>query len=352
MKLFCPGPVNINDSIKNTITNEISHRGQQFQKLFEESINLTSQLFSMTQEYCSLFLTGSGTLAIESIVYSYLKKKKTLLLQNGLFAEKWEGLLKNHGCSYKVQNYGWCNSYNYDLLESQLLAEEIDCIFMVHHETSTTMINDIYKINEICGKHGVEIIVDIVSSAGIYDINLKNLKQISFLGFSTNKGIGSFPGLAVVIGKVSLLEKMTNEISYLNLKNYYDFSLKKETPFTPCVQNFYYYNEAISNILVEGQNRLKYYELLSKYLIEQLAKINIHSILKSNQCCWVINFYVPNPSNLYDRLLEKNTIIYKCKGNLEQIAIQIGILNKTQKDINELINSIISVEIPYTSRTT
>ena len=350
MKLFCPGPVNINDSIKNTITNEISHRGQQFQKLFEESINLTSQLFSITQEYCSLFLTGSGTLAIESIVYSYLKKKKTLLLQNGLFAEKWEGLLKNHGCSYKVQNYGWCNSYNYDLLESQLLAEEIDCIFIVHHETSTTMINDLYKINEICTKYGVEIIVDAVSSAGIYDINLNNLQQISFLGFSTNKGIGSIPGLAVVIGKVCLLEKMTNEISYFNLKNYYDFSLKKETPFTPCVQNFYYYNKAVSNILTERQTRLEYYETLSEYLIEQMAIINIHPILKNSQCCWVVNFSIDNPNNLYDRLLEKNIIVYRCKGFLEQIAIQIGILNKTKKDIDDLINYVAA--IPDTSKTT
>jgi len=351
MKLFCPGPVNLTDTIKNAKYIEISHRGQQFQNLFKESTDLTSCLFSIEKEHMPLFLTGSGTLAIESIIYSYLKKKKTLLLQNGLFSEKWEELLKNHGCSYKIQNFGWCNPYDYNLLESQLVAGEIDCIFMVHHETSTTMINDIFKINELCTKFGIEIIIDAVSSAGIYNINLNNLKQISFLGFSTNKGIGSFPGLAVVIGKVCLLEKMTNEISYLNLKNYYDFSLKKETPFTPCVQNFYYYNEAVSNILEEGQNRLKYYETLSRYLIEQLATINIHPILKSNQCCWVLNFFANNPYNLYDRLLEKNTIIYKCKGHLEQIAIQIAILNKTKHDIDELINSIISLEIPDTSKT-
>ena len=153
MKLFCPGPVNIIDTVKNAKCIEISHRGQQFQNLFKESTDLTSRLFTIDDKYKPLFLTGSGTLAIESIIYSYLKKKKTLLLQNGLFAEKWEGLLKNHGCSYKVQNYGWCNSYNYDLLESQLLAEEIDCIFIVHHETSTTMINDLFKINEICTKY-------------------------------------------------------------------------------------------------------------------------------------------------------------------------------------------------------
>lgn len=342
MKLFCPGPVNITDTIKNAKYIEISHRGQQFQNLFKESTDLTSCLFSIEKEHRPLFLTGSGTLAIESIVYSYLKKKKTLLLQNGLFSEKWEELLKNHNCSYRVQNFGWCNPYDYDMLESQLLAGGIDCIFMVHHETSTTMINDIFKINDLCTKFGIEIIIDAVSSAGIYNINLNILKQISFLGFSTNKGIGSFPGLAVVIGKVSLLEKMTDEICYLNLKNYYNFSLKNETPFTPCVQNFYYYNEALSNILKEDSRRLKYYEILSIYLIDQLAKINIYPILKNNQCCWVLNFIVPNPSSLYDRLCEKNTIIYRCKGELERIAIQIGILNKTKEDIDELVNNMLS----------
>ena len=65
MKLFCPGPVNVEENIKNLEIPEISHRGKHFQSLFETSTRLTKKLFNIkNNEYSCLFLAGSGTLSI------------------------------------------------------------------------------------------------------------------------------------------------------------------------------------------------------------------------------------------------------------------------------------------------
>ena len=116
------------------------------------------------------------------------------------------------------------------------------------------MINDIYEINNLCNKQNIKMVVDMVSSVGIYDIDLTKLNNIGLLCFSSNKCIGSYPGLSVVVSNTNILKTLTNEICYLNLQTYYEFSKKNETPFTPCVQNFYSYKTAVKLILKDKLN--------------------------------------------------------------------------------------------------
>jgi 2-aminoethylphosphonate-pyruvate transaminase len=342
MNLFCPGPVNVSNAIFKSDLKEISHRGVPFQKIFSECSLLTKTLFNCGDEYTPLFLTGSGTLSVESVIFSYLKHKKTLLVQNGFFSEKWEGILKTHGCLYGTINFGWGNEYSLPAIREALKTNNYDCIFLIHHETSTTMINDIEKINSLCKDYGIGCVVDGVSSIGLYRIDLTELSNIFFVCYSTNKAIGSFPGLSVVIGKTKNLQQMTDDLTYLNLKQYYTHALLNETPFTPCVQNFYYYRNALLQI-INDTDKIERYEELSKYTIERFKDIGMSSVLTSGkQCCWVINFLCENPSILYYSLMSKNIVVYKCKGLLENKAIQIGIFNKNKCDIDNLIDIVQS----------
>jgi len=340
MNLFCPGPVNVSKAMIQHDILEISHRGLPFQKLFSECSLLTRTLFNCDDEYTPLFLTGSGTLSIESVIFSYLKYKKTLLIQNGFFSEKWEGILKTHGCLYDTINFGWGNEYNLSDIREALNANKYDCIFLIHHETSTTMINDIEKINSLCKDYDIGCIVDGVSSVGLYKIDLRVMSNIYFVCYSTNKAIGSFPGLSVVIGKTKNLQQMTDDLTYLNLKQYYTHALLNETPFTPCVQNFYYYRNALLQI-INDTDKIERYEELTNYTIRRFKDIGMERVLKfGRQCCWVINFTCENPTILYSRLMSKNIVIYKCKGILEDKAIQIGIFNKAKCDIDNLIEIV------------
>ena len=339
--LFCPGPVDISINVYNALHyNLISHRSEKFHEIYKNCTNLTKQLFNINDDYVPLFITGSGTVSIESMIYSFLRFKKVLILKNGSFSDKWKDMLDNYSNNYDTLDFGWNNSFCIKKLKTILNKNNYECIFFVHHETSTTMINDIYEINNICNSYNIIMIVDAVSSAGIYDINLSKLNSLYMFSYSTNKCIGSIPGLSVVISKKSILDNMNNNISYLNLKQYYNFSKFNETPFTPCIINFYCYIEAMKNILLNKNNIKSLYDDLMNYFIKRMNTKGYIPVLKSNQCNWVINFKCENPNEIYDKLKSKNITIYRCKGELTNKAIQIAIFNKSYEELEYLIREI------------
>lgn len=338
MKLFCPGPVNIKDSIKKTEIMDISHRGKKFQDLFYNCCKVTKEMFNIkNDDYSCLFLCGSGTLSIETMIYTFLKNHKVLLIQNGGFSEKWELLLKQYSQNYKTIKFDWGNEFEIPIIEKSLQNDSYDYIFFVHHETTTTMINDITPIHDLAVKYNINLAIDIVSSVGAYNIDLIKYNKISMLGYSCNKFIGINPGLAVNIVKKNLFNGLQDDNSYLHLKKYYLFSEINETPFTPCVQNYYYYYTSVSELICNNKNDLQ--ENMS-YLIKKMSEKKYIPYLKNinNQCNWVINFFCENPSYIYDFLYKNNIAIYKGKKHLEKNIIQIAIYNKTKDDIDLLVD--------------
>ena len=254
-ELFCPGPVNIEDSVKQEIVKLSSHRSNEFSNLLKECYYNTLKLFNVDNYlsddgntvYSALFLTGSGTLAIESMIYSFLKNKKVLILSNGFFGERWYDMITQYSSNIKYLKFEWNHEFDYKLIETEL-RNNYDVLFFVHHETSTTMINDVEILNAICKKTNTNIIIDAISSVGIYNIDLTIYDMIIGLGFSSNKCIGSYPGLSIVVFKNEYLKKMSNNICYLNLNNYYEYIVSFQTPYTPCVHNFYAYNQLLISL--------------------------------------------------------------------------------------------------------
>lgn len=341
MQLFCPGPVNQSVPVKTTAASEISHRSAAFRDLYKSCNDLTVQLFHADPlVYQPLFLTGSGTLAIEAMVYA-CKGKKVLLLRNGFFAEKWDQLLQTHRIEYSAYQTAWGTSFDREAIRSILQRESFSTVFLVHHETSTTMINNLEPIDAVCKEFEIEMIVDAVSSVGLYEINLSQLSSISYLGYSTNKCIGSYPGLAVVLAKQDSLKNLPSTLTYLNLKLYSSFGEEYETPFTPCVQNFFYYKTAVEEILQQPHRR-EWYERFCKLFLEEMKTLGIVPYLENqtHQCCWVVNLQYKEPSRLYEYLYKRNIVIYKCKGPLQNSCIQVAFLNKTQDDIHQFVVAV------------
>jgi 2-aminoethylphosphonate-pyruvate transaminase len=344
MRLFCPGPVNLHPKVSSLELHQISHRGKDFQNLLVECTQKTKQLFSISDvSYTPLFLTGSGTLAIESMIVSYKGKGRVLLLQNGFFAEKWEAFFQNHGVDYSTLSFGWENPFSYESIRRVLTESHFHALFFVHHETSTTRVNDIISLNKLCVEFHLDLLVDGVSSVGMYPIHIPSLESLCMIAYSTNKCIGSYPGLAVVIGKTTFLESLSETISYLNLYQYYKFSLQNETPFTPCVQNFMYYKKALECLFEETQ-RYDVYKERCEYFIAECRNMGLAPYISNpkEQCCWVVNISCKFPDELYNFLYNHTFIIYKCKGVLQNTHVQIAFLNKSKEDIDDLFQLIRS----------
>lgn len=255
------------------------------------------------------------------------------LVKNGLVYYK-------HNITHIHLKFDWLTTYNYETIQTCINQNKIDIIFAVHHETSTGIVNDINKLNTICILNHLELYLDCVSSAFYEQINVSELGSLSAITFSSNKCLMSYPGLSIIFAKESVLNKLTDcSLSYLNLKHYYDFHKKSQTPFTPQVSLFFSYLKAVSNLI---ENRINYGSLRNQ-LVNKLADFDITCLNTADFCDWLMIFKYDNPLWLIKNLEKRNIIIYGGKGQLSSNTFQISILNKHESDIDFLVKNIIEL---------
>lgn len=350
--LFCPGPVNIAQNVKDAATNsEIGHREAEFSVLLESLNSKILRLFEIKNKnaYHPVFITGSGTAANESVLSSVVDKKHILIITNGEFGERLVDISKIHNKHTHQLKFKWGEKIDLKKVERTIKKKHIEIITMVHHETSTGMLNPIEEIGKIAKKYKLLFILDTVSSAGAEKIDLEKW-HVAFCTTSSGKALGSFPGVGVVIGKKKEFEKLktvTPKTMYLNLYKLYHYSKKfLQTPNTPGIQLFFALEQAISNILTMGvvTKRNTIYQT-NQILRIGMKKLGFTFLMDEKDMSSVLTTVnLPSDINvllLKKRLRERNIIVYNGKGPLLNKVFQvgsIGILDK--KSINYFLTSL------------
>ena len=178
-----------------------SHRDKEFMNTFEDLRELFIDVFDL-QGYDILFIGGSGTTAVEAVVWSMMNNIE-IVGNGGVFRNKWERLVK----TYEKEG------------SSKYYREKLYCQL----ETS----NSSYFEEDNC-------IVDAISSFPYYEIP----KNTNVFITCVNKQLGGFPGLSIVGVKKNYWNRIkdADEFTYLSLKRYYQYGLKNQTPTTAPTQ--------------------------------------------------------------------------------------------------------------------
>ena len=58
-------------------------------------------------------------------------------------------------------------------IENIIKEKNIESVFLVHHETSSCVLNDVAALNNVCIRHNVDIILDAVSTIAVTEIDLE-----------------------------------------------------------------------------------------------------------------------------------------------------------------------------------
>jgi phosphoserine aminotransferase len=66
---------------------EVSHRGKEFQAIFDETVALFKEILSIPEGYSVLFLGGGASLQFAMVPFNFLKKKAAYL-NTGVWAKK------------------------------------------------------------------------------------------------------------------------------------------------------------------------------------------------------------------------------------------------------------------------
>ncbi|MCH9030387.1 MAG: aminotransferase class V-fold PLP-dependent enzyme [Bacteroidetes bacterium] len=241
---------------------------------------------------------------------------------------------------------------NLEEIDTYLKNNKVDIIAMVHHETSSGMLNPIEKIGELSRIHNTMFIVDCVSSAGAELIDVEKC-NISFCSSSSSKAIGSYSGISFVIGKKQEFEKLKDmpvKTTYLNLYKFYHFiNTVSQTPNTPAVHLFFAFEQALLNILEEGvSNRHNHIKNLANLLREGMEKLDLKFLIdKENMCSVLTTVNIPPQVDLdifKRKLRDKKIIIYDGKGPFKNKVFQVGNIGAiTPADVDFFLDSLKEV---------
>jgi 2-aminoethylphosphonate-pyruvate transaminase len=353
--LFTPGPVNVAENVRSAICKEdICHREVDFDRLLLSIENKLLNLFEIKNvtDYRAVVITGSGTAANESMLSSVVGDKNILILSNGEFGERLHDISKIHNKNTFLLDFAWGESFDLAKIESYLKKHKIDVVAMVHHETSSGMLNPLEEVGTLSKANGAMFIVDCVSSAGAEVIDMEKC-HIAFFSSSSSKAICSYSGLSFVVGKTAEFEKLKDlpvKTMYLNLYKFYDFIKNvSQTPNTPAVHLFYALEQALDNIITTGVAN-HYANLKNKANLLRDGMLNLglkFLINEKNMSSVLTTVHIPSHIDvtiLRKKLREKSIIIYEGKGCFKNKVFQVGNIGKLSfADIQFFLDSLGSV---------
>ena len=279
--LLNPGPATTTESVKQAmVVEDICPREKEFGKLLDTIKEDLVKVVHGGDDYIAAIFTASGTGGLEAAITSAVPKgKKILVVDNGAYGARMANIASTFGIEVVLYKLAYGDYPDVNHIE-KLLKENKDVshLAIVHHETTTGMLNPVQEICDVSRKYGVEVIVDCMSSYAGIPIDIKKW-DAGYLISSSNKCIQGMPGMVFVIFKKQLLDQIKNHKRsfYFDLySQYVGFEKTGQMQFTPPVQVAYALRQAIDEYFDEGEsNRWNRYEENWMTLCAGLKKLRL-----------------------------------------------------------------------------
>lgn len=263
--LLNPGPVTTSDTVKNAlIVPDICHREAEFTQLLQGIRQDLLKVVGAGQDYTSVLFAASGTGAIEACLSSVISAdKKLAVINNGSYGQRMINIAKRYKIDVVEITVSFDQALPLDDIESQLEADsDIQYLAMVHHETSSGLLNPLREMGALCHRLQRGFIADAMSSFAGSDIDVYQ-DHIDFIMSSSNKCLHGMPGMSFVIAnKERLLASEGNARSYyFDLhQQYHTLETSGQLAFTPPVQVAYAFRKALDEFFDETlAGRIKRY---------------------------------------------------------------------------------------------
>ncbi|QPJ60535.1 MAG: aminotransferase class V-fold PLP-dependent enzyme [Candidatus Nitronauta litoralis] len=332
--LLNPGPVNVTDTVRDSLhRGDMCHREQEIADLIQDIRRKLLIAFDIEGQYRAALISGSGTAALEMGVSSCLSEGKTLLvIENGVYGERISKMADAYGHNTIALNTPWGTPPDLDEIEKKLAAHpDIEVVGMVHHETTTGLMNPLDAVYGLCQKYDKRLLIDAISSIGGETFNFSNTPADIVIG-TANKCIQGYPGVSFVLSKISdwdRLERVPARSLYCNLFQNLKAQDKGDTLFTPAIQVHYALDQALDELIEETvEGRITRYNKAANFLRQGYQEIGLDLLLPVELLSNTITaLKLPDGMTyepLHDYLREKGFVIYAGQGNLSDTIFRIA----------------------------
>jgi 2-aminoethylphosphonate-pyruvate transaminase len=331
--LLNPGPVNVSDRVRAALNGaDLCHREPEFYDLQDSIRARLLEVFDVSDRYTAVLLTGSGTAMVEAMIASAVPEDgRLLVMQNGVYGDRIARIAKIHGIACDVVVCPLVQRHDLEEIETRLRAERYSALAVVHHETTTGLLNDLEPIAAICRHRGVRLLVDAVSALGGEYFDFERW-QPDAVACAANKCVQGLPGLSFALIRRDFMDVMhafPQRTLYLHLPRHYVEQEKRSTPFTPAVQVAFALQAALEELAdetVDGRiNRyLRASTIMRRGLIGLGFELLLAEALRSTTMTSVKLPLGLSYAHLHDALKRSGFVIYAGQGPLASSIFRVA----------------------------
>lgn len=251
---FTVGPVMSSRNVLEASAKSAPYfRTEEFSQMMFENEQIMLELLSAPEGARCIFLTSSGTGAMESVVMNVLgSADRVIVINGGSFGQRFVDLCRLHERSVFEVKLDFGTQIHVEDLES--VSAGATALVVNMHETSSGLLYDMDLISDFCKKHGLLLIVDAISAFIADEINMSSLgADVVITG--SQKALACHPGVAIVALSRRACSRVDNnpEIClYLSLKQALSNGERGQTPWTPAVATLLQINARLRNLMVVG----------------------------------------------------------------------------------------------------
>jgi len=354
--LLCPGPVNTTAHVKNALGGpDLCHREPEFSDLLQTTRAKLVHALGLGERYTAVLIGGSGTAALEAAILAAVEpNKKLLVVNNGVYGSRIAQIARLHGLGLVEIRSPLMERPNLDRVAAALKREtKISCVAMVHHETSTGILNPVEAVGVLARKFRKRFLVDAISSLGAQKLELGRYRIGLCVG-SAGKALHGSPGLSFVLlsqEEATRIMKLKGSCLYLDLGLQLRSQENAEPPFTPPVPLIAALNAALDELAKEGlAGRIAHYKERAILLRTGFKKLGLELIVPEKDLSNSLTaLRLPGKTpyaTLHNALKKAGFVIYagqsELKGKIFRVAHMGGVASGDLKDFLKSLEQVLS----------
>jgi len=235
---FTVGPVQSSERVREIGAEQVPYfRTPEFSAVMLENERLMKKFARAGEDARVVFITGSGTAAMEATVMNTLKESdRALVVNGGSFGQRFVSLCQIHGIPHTEIKLETGMALTAEML--QPYDNQGYTAFLVNvHETSTGVLYDIDLISRFCKRNGMFLIVDAISAFLADPLDMERL-GLDVMITGSQKALACPPGISIIVLSANAVERVNQnnpQCMYFDLKDALANATRGQTPFTPAV---------------------------------------------------------------------------------------------------------------------
>lgn len=347
---FTVGPVMSSEKVLKIGGEQTPYfRNDEFSQVMLENEKLMKEFVYADEESRVVFITGSGTAAMEATIMNVFNESDKLLIVNGGgFGQRFVDLCELHNIAHDEIKL----DFGCDITEETLnsYSDKGYTGFLVNIcETSSGVYYNLDLISEFCKKNNIFLVVDAISSFLANPLNMTK-QNVDVVITGSQKALACPPGISIIVLSKDALKRVENnecKCMYFDLKDALKNGERGQTPFTPAVGILLQINEQLNEIKRSGGVEVEVRRIanLAKDFRDKISDLpfEIKTESLSNS---VTAVYCSNALEIVDRLkFDYNIWVNPNGGELGDKMFRVGhIGNLTIEDNDILIEAFKDLE--------